>query len=88
MNAVVRPQSDGTYQAKFTGRFALVIPFAYRVTLQPTTDWNGNTMLTAEKPLGPLLGSYRMSAQTDTHGLNGSFQAVGDHGSIQMKRVR
>lgn len=88
MRAVVQPRTDGTYQARFSGRFALVIPFAYKVTLQPTLDSNGNTVLTAEKPLGPIMGSYRMTAQTDQSGLYGNFQAAGDNGSIQMKRVR
>jgi hypothetical protein len=88
MRAVIKPTADGTYQARFTGRFALVIPFAYRVQLQPQLDYNGNTILTAEKPLGPLLGSYRMSAQATGNGLYGSFQAAGDNGSIRMQRVR
>ncbi len=88
MRAVVQPKSDGTYQARFTGRFALVIPFAYRVTLQPNQDAYGNTFLTAEKPLGPVMGSYRMTAHANENGFNGSFQAAGDNGSIQMQRVR
>lgn len=88
MRAVVQPKTDGSYQAKFTGRFALVIPFAYRVTLQPTQDAFGNTLLTAEKPLGPIMGSYRMTAQANQSGFNGRFQAAGDTGSIQMQRVR
>ncbi len=88
MRAVVQPRTDGTYQARFTGRFALVIPFTYKVTLQPTQDSYGNSYLTAEKPLGPILGSYRMTAQTNSSGLTGNFQAAGDNGSIQMKRVR
>ena len=88
MRAAVQSSADGTYQARFTGRFALVIPFTYKVTLQPTQDSYGNTYLTAEKPLGPILGSYRMTAQTNASGLTGNFQAAGDNGSIQMKRVR
>ena len=88
MRAVVQPRTDGTYQARFTGRFALVIPFAYRVTLQPNQDAYGNTFLTAERPLGPIMGSYRMTAQANQDGLTGSFQAAGDNGSIQMQRVR
>ncbi len=88
MRAVVQPRTDGTYQARFTGRFALIIPFAYRVTLQPTQDAFGNTILNAEKPLGPIMGSYRMTAQANESGLSGSFQAAGDNGSIQMQRVR
>ncbi len=88
MRAVVQPRTDGTYQARFTGRFALVIPFTYKVTLQPMQDEFGNTILTANKPLGPILGSYQMTAQANECGLNGSFQAAGDNGSIQMNRVR
>jgi len=88
MRAVIQPRTDGTYQARFSGRFALVIPFTYKVTLQPTQDGNGNTVLKAEKPLGPILGSYRMTAETNQEGLYGNFQAAGDNGSIQMKRVR
>jgi hypothetical protein len=66
----------------------LVIPFAYKVTLQPAQDGFGNTYLTANKPLGPIFGSYQMTAQANECGLNGNFQAAGDNGSIQMNRVR
>ena len=88
MRAVVQPTSDGNYQARFSGRFALIIPFTYKVSLHPSVDLNGNTFLTAEKPLGPILGSYRMTAVADSSGLNGNFQAAGDNGSIRMNRVR
>jgi len=88
MRAKVQSRADGSYQAKFVGRFALVIPFAYRVTLQPAYDAFGNSILTAEKPLGPLMGSYRMTAQASGNQLNGSFQAAGDQGSIRMQRIR
>jgi hypothetical protein len=88
MRANIQSKADGTYQAKFTGRFALVIPFAYRVDLQPSYDGYGNRILTAEKPLGPLMGSYRMSAQAAGNGLHGNFQAAGDKGTIQMNRIR
>jgi len=88
MRAVVQPTSDGNYQARFSGRFALIIPFTYKVALHPSVDLNGNTFLTAEKPLGPILGSYRMTAVADPSGLNGNFQAAGDNGSIRMTRVR
>ncbi len=88
MRAVVQPTSDGNYQARFTGRFALVIPFTYKVALQNSVDAYGNTYLTAEKPLGRILGSYRMTAQADASGLTGNFQAAGDHGSIRMNRIR
>ena len=87
MRVVIQPRSDGSYQARFSGRFALIVPFAYRTTLQPGFDSLGNQVLTANKPL-PLLGSYQMTAQRVGNELNGSFQAAGDNGSIHMQRVR
>ena len=88
MRAVVQPTPDGNYQARFTGRFALIVPFTYRVALQPMQDELGNTVLTAEKPLGPIMGSYRMTAQAGPNGLHGNFQAAGDNGTITMRRLR
>ncbi len=88
MRANVWKANDGTYQARFSGRFALVIPFTYKVTMQPSYDQYGNVHLHASKPLGPLMGSYTMDAVSSGNGLNGSFQAAKDVGSIRMQRVR
>lgn len=88
MRANVWKANDGTYQARFSGRFALVIPFTYKVTMNPTYDQYGNVYLHASKPLGPLMGSYTMDAVSSGNGLNGSFRAAKDVGSIRMERVR
>ncbi|MEQ1824551.1 MAG: hypothetical protein ABL921_01340 [Pirellula sp.] len=88
MRANIQPRTDGSYQARFTGRFAVIVPFAYRVTMHPSYDAFGNAVLTAEKPLGPLMGSYRMNAQALGSQLTGGFQAAGDNGVIRMRRVR
>ena len=88
MRANVWKSNDGTYQARFSGRFALVIPFTYKVTMQPSYDQHGNVHLHASKPLGPLLGSYTMDAVSSGNGLNGSFRAAKDVGSIRMQRLR
>ena len=88
MRANVKQKSDGSFQARFVGRFALVIPFAYRSDLHPSWDQDGNPILTANKPLGPILGSYQMQAQVVENRFQGNFQAAGDNGSIQMQRVR
>ncbi len=88
MRAVVRPDGRGGYNARFSGRFALIIPFTYKVTMTPTIDSNGNPVLYSHKPLGPILGSYQMSASVHEPFLNGSFQAAGDTGTVMMQRVR
>jgi hypothetical protein len=88
MNVSIRPTSNGNYPARFTGRFALVIPFAYRAELVPQTTSQGQTVLTSSKKLGPILGSYQMNTQIIGDSLSGGFQAAGDRGTITMRRVR
>jgi hypothetical protein len=88
MNVSITPTAKGTYQARFTGRFALVIPFAYRAELVPQTTSEGQTVLSSSKKLGPILGSYQMQTQVTGDSLSGGFQAAGDRGSIKMRRVR
>jgi hypothetical protein len=83
MRANIRPNGDGSYSARFSGRFFVVFPFTYRVDLQPT-GW-GN--YSAEKKLGPLLGSYRMQTSIRGNSLTGSFQAAKDLGAVNMHRV-
>ncbi|MFN7731745.1 MAG: hypothetical protein ACK5OB_07575 [Pirellula sp.] len=88
MSVVIRPSGNGTYQGKFHGRFMGVIPFVYRADLHAYYDANGNTVLHASKPLGPLLGNYTMSTVVTGSELQGNFQAAGDRGTIRMRRVR
>lgn len=88
MRANIRGNGDGTYDARFTGRFALVIPFTYKVKLSAFQDSMGQPQLHAHKPLGPIMGSYSMNAAAIGNQLNGSFRAAKDLGTIRMERVR
>jgi len=87
MRANIRQSQDGSYQARFSGRFAVVIPFTYKVQLHPRYDEFGNVHLSASKPLGPLLGSYTMHAISSGSTLQGSFNAAKDIGAIKMNRI-
>ncbi|MDZ4851464.1 MAG: hypothetical protein SGI77_19410 [Pirellulaceae bacterium] len=84
MRANIRPQADGSFSARFTGRFFVVIPFTYRVDLVPS--YFGSQQLSAEKKLGPILGSYRMQTSFGSQAMNGQFQAAGDQGTVSMRR--
>ena len=86
MRARVTPNSDGSYNARFVGRFFVVIPFVYRAELQPVQTWAGTTYV-ADKKLGPLLGSYRMNAIIPGNEFNANFSAAGDTGQIHMRRL-
>ncbi len=85
MRARVTPNGDGSYRVLFTGRFAVVIPFAYRAELQPLTTCSG-TSYVVDKKLGPILGSYRMHAVVPGNSFNANYSAAGDSGQINMQR--
>jgi hypothetical protein len=88
MRVAIRQRSDGMYQARFTGRFFVVIPFTYGVTMVPSRDAMGNTTLSASKRLGLGLGSYTMQTAIQGNRLQGSFRAAGDRGTVSMRRIR
>lgn len=88
MRVVIREQNDGRYQARFSGRFLVVIPFMYRATLVPSSDPYGNVVLDANKRLGLGMGSYTMRTTVFGNQLRGSFSAARDRGSVTMRRVR
>lgn len=88
MRVRLTQRGDGQVDARFTGRFAVVIPFTYKVTMTPVACDNCGTQYVASKKLGPILGSYQMSAHVTPSGLNGSFSAAGDVGTVMMRRVR
>ena len=48
MRVKVTPRSDGNYDARFTGRFLVVVPFAYKVQL------NNQGWTDSGQQLGPI----------------------------------
>ncbi len=84
MRANIRPKADGTYSARFFGRFFVVIPFTYRVDMVPVVP--GSDQLVADKKLGPVLGSYRMQTNFGSQSMSGQFRAAKDTGSVSMRR--
>ncbi|MCC6511434.1 MAG: hypothetical protein IT423_20210 [Pirellulaceae bacterium] len=88
MRARVTARADGGYSARFTGRFFVIIPFTYRTDLTPVGSGPAGQSLVVHKQLGPLLGSYDMSAQLNPASFTGTFRAAGDTGTVSLRRVR
>ena len=83
LRAVIRQSSTGGYEALFVGRFAGVIPFAYRADLRPVAGAVGR--YTSTKRL-PLLGEYNMQATISDHAFHATFRGGRDVGVFQMRR--
>lgn len=88
MRVKITERSDGNYDARFSGRFLLVVPFTYKTKLTNQGCSECGQILGANRQLGPLLGSYQMSAVMSASSLSGTFSAAGDTGQISMQRVR
>jgi hypothetical protein len=80
-------QSDGSYRARFTGRFALVIPFTYRVKMDTVCAENGSRQLVATKRI-PIFGEFRTVANVSSSSVRASYSAKKDRGVFTMRRVR
>ena len=78
------PTGPGTYDGRFSGRFAVVIPYFYRAEVQQC-----GSQITSSKRLGPM-GSYTMQLSPSTHSrsLTGRWNAGKHRGSIRVARVR
>ncbi len=77
----LRPLGDGSYQGTFVGRFAVVIPYAYRARVERVGD-----TLTSSKRLGPF-GSYDMQLRPGPGGtLQGGWSAGSERGGISLRR--
>lgn len=83
LRAVIRPTPTGSYRAFFVGRFAGVVPFAYRAELYPAAGLPG--YYTSVKRL-PLLGEYNMQATVSDNAFHATFRGGRDTGIFQMVR--
>ncbi len=88
MRVSIQPRPDGQLDARFVGRFAVVIPFTYKATLTPVECNDCGMVVTATKKLGPVLGAYQMTGTLDAAQFQANFQAGKDSGSFHMQRVR
>jgi len=85
LGARIRPAGPDRYQALFYGRFAGVIPFAYRTTLDRVPG-TADVYTSAKKM--PLLGTYRTTATISGGSFHADFAGRRDRGVFTMTRRR
>lgn len=73
------------YQVRFAGRFAKIIPFRYSTPMTVVGSGDSVVLLSASKTLGPLLGTFSMSATATT--FDADFTAKNDRGKFILTRV-
>jgi hypothetical protein len=74
------------YSVRFAGRFAKVIPFRYATPMAVVGGGDGVALLSASKSLGPLLGTFAMSATATATNFDADFSAKNDRGKFVLTR--
>lgn len=85
LNARIRQVSPDRYEALFYGRFFVVIPFAYRATLDRVP---GTADLYYSSKRMPIVGNYQTTARISGGSFQATFQSAKDSGVFQMSRRR
>lgn len=81
----IRQAGPDHYQATFYGRFAVVIPFVYRTTLDRIP---GTTDMYYSAKRMPLLGTYETTAHITGNHFRADFVGRKDRGVFEMRRKR
>jgi hypothetical protein len=76
---------DSHYHVVFTGRFFMVFPFRYSVTLDVTGTVDGKTMLSGESKL-PLFGVFTYQAEATVCEFVAHFSSRRYQGRFDLKR--
>ena len=79
--------NDNCYQARFKGRFWVVFPFRYTTTLHVVGRDGDKLLLAGEQRLGPVMGTFRYSANVSATDFDADYSSRLDHGKFVMTRV-
>lgn len=87
LHARFTKQSDDAYRVRFRGRFAGVIPFCYRMTMNVVGVECDRLVLGGTHRLGPVFGTFAYSGTaTHTH-FDATFSAKTDIGRFVLTRA-
>lgn len=84
LRATLTPTTTG-YDARFAGRFAVVVPFVYRTHLDVVGSSGESVFLAAERRI-PMFGSFRTDAVVTPWGFDATFRSGRDSGRFTLTR--
>jgi hypothetical protein len=85
LSAKICKVGDNCYEAHFRGRFALVVPFRYKATMEVTGQDGDKLLLTSSRRL-PLMGKFEMNATVTATDFVAEYTSRDDRGQFIMKR--
>jgi hypothetical protein len=84
LRATLSPTATG-YDARFAGRFAVVVPFVYRTHLETVGTSGESVFLAAERRI-PLFGNFRTDVVVTPWGFDATFRSGRDSGRFTLTR--
>ncbi len=79
--------NDSQYRVEFTGRFLLLLPFRYEVTLNVVSDDGETVQLAGSSYLGRLFGTFHYRAQATPCRFTASYCSGDDRGLFILHRT-
>lgn len=76
---------ETSYHANFSGRFALIVPFRYSITLYVEQDGEVVT-LSGQHYLGRRFGTFYYTAEADSESFTANYSSKKDCGQFLMSR--
>jgi hypothetical protein len=88
LRATFRRINDTQYRVVFRGRFWVVVPFRYAVTLDVVGQQGDRVLLAGSSRLGPIFGTFEYSAEATESDFIATFRSRNDHGVFVLTRCR
>lgn len=86
MNATFERVDCKHYEVRFRGRFAKVIPFRYKATLEVTGRTSCGVQLSGSHRLGPIMGTFEYQAHATNRNFTAHYKSRNDHGTFKLAR--
>jgi hypothetical protein len=74
------------YEVRFRGRFALVVPFRYKETLDIVSETEECVRLAGETVIGPIMGSFSYDGTATATHFKATYKSRNDCGLFEMRR--
>jgi len=87
LRAILTPETDQVWRARFHARYAGLLTFGYTVRLHTTAAADGEVRFEGEADLGKLAGGvYSYSGRANPTNFHATYRSRDDHGRFELHR--
>lgn len=87
LRAILTPETNQVWRARFHARYAGLLSFGYTVSLQTTAAADGEVRFAGEADLGKLAGGvYSYTGRASATHFHATYRSREDHGRFELRR--